>query len=49
MIREHYIYVAGVAQYLEDDELLERAKLRYRQLLEDKNRLQRELPSILVN
>lgn len=49
MIRECMIYVAGVAQYLEDTELFERARLRYRQMLSDAHRLQRELPDILMN
>ncbi|HAA58589.1 MAG TPA: hypothetical protein DCE42_27755 [Myxococcales bacterium] len=49
MIREHHIYVAGVSQFLGDLELFERARLQYRQLLEDRNRLQGELPAVLVH
>lgn len=48
-IREYIIYVAGGAQYLGDTELHERARLRYRQLLADVNRLQRELPDLVMN
>ena len=48
MIREHYIYAEGVAQTLQDDELYERARLRYRQALQDQAQLQHELPLVLL-
>lgn len=48
MIREHYIYAEGVALTLQDDELYERARLRYRQALQDQARLQHELPLVLL-
>ncbi len=48
MIREHYIYAEGAAQALQDDELYERARLRYRQALQNQTQLQQELPLVLL-
>lgn len=49
MIRECMIYSVGVAQKLDDTELLERSRHHYRQSLSDPHRLQRELPEMLIN
>lgn len=48
MIREHYIYAEGIALSLQDDELYERARMRYRQALQNQTQLQQELPLVLL-
>ncbi len=49
MIREHFIYVGGIAQFLNDAELYERAKWRYHQLLKDEELFRKELPFALYS
>ncbi len=46
-IREHFIYVGGVAQFLGDSELYERSRWRYRQRIQNSALILQELPQVL--
>jgi|GEM_PF-1786575 len=46
MIQEHFLYVSGGAQLLEDTELFEHARIRYRRSLKELSARPEELPDI---